>query len=284
MSTQQFWIIIAILATAIALAGIGLFWWWRRRRQPARVIGPIPRYPLVLVHGIFGFDSIGVGSIKQHYFRGVARALEAAGIQVYVPRLPPLGSVPERARLLADFIRHLPEPKVNVIAHSMGGLDARWAIARLGLGDRVASLVTVGTPHRGSPLADLAAERPARWVRDWFARVGTPSAAVEWLTTASAERFNTDVPDDPRVLYACVVCRVPSGLWRRNPLLVASHIYLNKRAGTNDGIVPTSSQQWGTTWVEHDMDHWGQVGWSMSEGSGAGFYERLVTQLAERGL
>ena len=47
--------------------------------------------------------------------------------------------------------------KVNIIAHSMGGLDARYAIAKLGLADRVASLVTIGTPHLGTPLANLGA-------------------------------------------------------------------------------------------------------------------------------
>src|SRR5207249_8887306 len=43
---------------------------------------------------------------------------------------------------------------VNIVAHSMGGLDARYAISQLGLGGRVASLITIGTPHLGTPLAD----------------------------------------------------------------------------------------------------------------------------------
>jgi triacylglycerol lipase len=282
VSVWLFWIIFLFATTACALVLFAGWWWWRKRRQKARQPALL-RHPLVLVHGIMGFDHIGVGPIKQAYFRGIAVALSALGVKCYVPRLPPLGSVPARAAKLAEYVRSLPEAKVNIIAHSMGGLDARYAISRLGLADRVASLVTVGTPHRGSPLADLAAEGPARWVREWFARVGTPSEAVEWLTTASAEKFNLDVPDDPRVVYGSVVCRVPGGLWRSNPLLVPTHMYLRKRAGTNDGIVPTASQRWGHTIVEHEVDHWGQVGWSIA-GAGAGVYERVVRELAQRGL
>jgi len=282
----QFWIVFLLVASVLVVLGLlGLAgWWWWRRRKRRRALPPrLLRHPLVLVHGILGFDSIGVGKVKQHYFRGVAHALEAIGVKCYVPRLPALGSVPERAERLAAYIRALPEPRVNIVAHSMGGLDARYAISRLGLGDKVASLVTVGTPHHGSPLADLAAEGPARWVREWFARVGTPSEAVEWLTTHSAARFNSDVPDDPRVLYASVVCRAPSGLWRSNPLLVPTHMYLRKRSGTNDGVVPTDSQKWGHIFVEHEIDHWGQVGWSIVVG-GAGVYERVVRELAQRGF
>jgi triacylglycerol lipase len=276
-----FWIGFLFATTTVVLVGVAVWFWWRRRRR-RREKAPLLRHPLVLVHGILGFDTLGVGPVKQAYFRGVSLALTAIGVKCYVPRLPPLGSVPARAERLAAYIRALPEPKVNVVAHSMGGLDARYAIAHLGIADRVASLVTVGTPHRGSPLADLAAEGPARWVREWFARVGTPSEAVEWLTTAAATKFNAEVPDHPAVLYGSVVCRAPSGLWRANPLLVPTHLYLRKRAGTNDGIVPTESQRWGISICEHEADHWGQVGWSLT--GQVGVYERIVRELAQRGL
>ena len=52
--------------------------------------------------------------------------------------------------------------KLNLIAQSMGGLDARFAISRLGMADRIATLVTVSTPHRGSAIADWATEQPDR--------------------------------------------------------------------------------------------------------------------------
>src|SRR5207237_783809 len=105
-------------------------------------------------HGFLGFDEIGLGNRKHLYFRGIGEQLERAGAQLYCPRVPPASSISARAARLADLIRALPEPRVNIVAHSMGGLDARFAISRLGLADKVASLVTIGTPHLGTPLAD----------------------------------------------------------------------------------------------------------------------------------
>ena len=129
------------------------------RPQPSRpsgapviVVGkpPRPRHPLVLVHGYFGFDSIGALKIKQEYFRGVRGRLEALGHQVYLARVAPAAGVRRRAAELAEQVRRLPCERVNIIAHSMGGVDARYAISKLGLDERVASLLTIGTPHRGT--------------------------------------------------------------------------------------------------------------------------------------
>ena len=52
------------------------------------------------------------------------------------------------------------EDPLHVIAHSMGGLDARYAIRNVPqVADRVKTLVTIGTPHRGSPVADAVVAR-----------------------------------------------------------------------------------------------------------------------------
>jgi triacylglycerol lipase len=84
----------------------------------------------------------------------VRRRLETLGHRVYVVRLPPMAGIARRAEAFAEQIQKIPGDRVNVIAHSMGGLDARYAISRLGLDARVASLTTIGTPHRGTPIAD----------------------------------------------------------------------------------------------------------------------------------
>jgi len=101
-----------------------------------------------------------VGATRHAYFRGVGPRLEKEGWRVVQARVPPLGPIEARARELAACIRAVEARKVHVLAHSMGGLDARYAIARLGLAGKVASLVTVGTPHRGTPVADLTAPIP----------------------------------------------------------------------------------------------------------------------------
>jgi triacylglycerol lipase len=205
------------------------------------------------------------------------------GLTVHQARLPPLGSVPERAARLADFLRSLPAERVNVIAHSMGGLDARYAIAKLGAGDKIASLVTIGTPHRGTPLADLGQAGPALTARALIKRLGLSSESLDWLTPARMVTFNAEIADHPGVLYASVACRAGKGLWTRNPLLVASHAYIKQRAGTNDGVVPAWSQHWGRTLCEIQADHWAQIGWFTSYDARP-VYSTIVKHLAGEGL
>src|SRR5438132_10757919 len=129
---------LAVAAAAVAVA-LGVRRWLRARRRAApRPAGP--RYPVVLAHGFLGFDHLALGANRHAYFRGVAAQLEKMGVKVYSPRVPPAAAIATRAERLAELIRALPDERVNIVAHSMGGLDARYAISRLGLADRVASL------------------------------------------------------------------------------------------------------------------------------------------------
>src|SRR5262252_6205372 len=116
--------------------------------------------PIVLVHGILGFNQLTLGGARlAEYFRLIPEALRAAGH--FVPEPPQLKStcsVAERAQDLRSYLESdsdLTGRKVHLIAHSMGGLDSRFLIAKLGLANRVLSLTTIGTPHHGSPIADL---------------------------------------------------------------------------------------------------------------------------------
>jgi triacylglycerol lipase len=149
---------------------------------------------------------------------------------VFAPALPPYASVAVRAAALADAIDgalaggedacgNTPDvapAKVNLIAHSMGGLDARFVVASLGYGDRVASVTTLSTPHRGSAIADMALGLTANVDPDamnglasWLERsLDTPStvapdlrAALVALAESTAVSFNADNLDDPRVRY-----------------------------------------------------------------------------------
>jgi triacylglycerol lipase len=269
------WLLAAAAAIALALAIRGLR---RGRRRPARKSAQT-RYPVVLAHGFLGFDEIGVGERKHLYFRGVGAHLEAMGAQIYSPRVPPASTVAVRAQRLADLIRALPDERVNIVAHSMGGLDARYAISRLRLGPKVASLTTIGTPHLGTPLANAGNAlfgAISRMLRRFFDLV-----AFGDLTTEGMRRFNSAVPDERGVAYASVVGR--SGRLRTNPLLWPSHLYLAQRSGANDGVVPADSQRWGEVMREVDADHWAQIGWSGGFDA-PGMYEDLLRELRGRGF
>jgi triacylglycerol lipase len=268
------------LVAAVALAVAA---WPRREDAPApaelgapAIIRHAQRPGVVLVHGLMGFDQLGVGPTRVDYFRGVAQAFESAGLEVITARLSPLGGVPTRAAQLARQLEALPHDRLVVIGHSMGGLDARWAICREGLAARTAALVSIGTPHRGTPIADLLASRPVNRARRAIARLGLSSEAIDWLTTARLEILNRELPDVPGVRYASVITATADRS-RVHPLLRATHAYLARAHGPSDGLVPRSSQLWGEVIAEEEIDHWAQIGWSSSHDAGAMLLRALAT-------
>jgi triacylglycerol lipase len=268
--SREFAILLAVALAA--LFGAWIFARSRRRlRRPRNRRAPRLRHPVVLAHGVLGFDEIAVGGRRHRYFRNIADGLGSLEAEFHHPRVPATGAVAERAEHLAELVRSLPCERVNVIAHSMGGLDARYAISRLGLEGRVASLVTVGTPHLGTPLADLALK-------------GIPASAVRALadlTVSALERFNREVPDVEGTAYCSVMAH--SDLLETNPLLWPSHAYLSQKAGPNDGLVPASSQRWGTVIREVEADHWAQIGWS-SRFDAVALYADLIRELVALGF
>ncbi|MEZ4361167.1 MAG: alpha/beta fold hydrolase [Kofleriaceae bacterium] len=253
-------------------------WWERAPRLEAADGGPAvirraQRPAVVLAHGLAGFDSIGLGALRVEYFRNVARDLERRGYDVLSPRVPPVGALPERAAALADAVSRLPHERVTIVGHSMGGLDARWAISH-GLAPRVADLVTIGTPHRGTPLADLLSRRPAAKARRWMAGVGLPTDAIEWLTTWRLAELAEQMVDAAEVRYTSVVGVVPRV--QVHPLLLAPYLFLSVVSGPNDGMVPLWSQRWGTVLASEPMDHLAQIGWS---GDAAALVRRSLDRL-----
>src|SRR5262245_16626135 len=140
---------------------------------------PKLRAPVVLVHGLLGFDRLRVAGLTvANYFPGIVECLQAAGNRVLVPTLSPTGGVADRAWQLKSFLeRESPAEPVHLLAHSMGGLDARYMISKLGMAHRVLTLTTLGTPHQGSPFADWGLERLERLVRPALDFLSIPSQA-----------------------------------------------------------------------------------------------------------
>ena len=292
-------LVIALVVALLVVALVAVPLWRKRAAAVERAVeaplegvtavpGPVergPPLPVVLVHGLFGFDRIGVPGARFDYFRGIARHLESLGCHAHAVRLPAAASVPERARELVTAIEALPHDRIDLIAHSLGGLDARYALTHLGLARRVRSLVTVGTPHRGTPLADLAMKGPLDWARRIVRALGMPMEALEWLGTEALAEFNARVIDVPGVRYACVV----GGMRDEGsvPLaLVPAHAYLRRVAGPNDGLVPISSQYWGETLAEIEADHFAQIGWRVAMRhtfDAPGLYAFVIARLGDAG-
>ncbi len=240
------------------------------------------RYPVVLLHGAFGFEELRIQNERHAYFYGVRERLEAKGIEVFTPEVAPVAGIRTRAKQLVRYLDRLDVERVNIVAHSMGGLDSRYAITHFGLHERVASLTTVGTPHHGTPLANLS-----HTVTAGVGLVGLLGHVGEMfrdLTTRRMVVFNEDTPDRDGVFYASVVGRAKK-LADVHPLLVPTYQLLAAQAGDNDGIIPAESQEWGEVLFIVDADHWAQVGWSRSGRiEPVRLYEAIADALADRGF
>jgi triacylglycerol lipase len=222
---------------------------------------PRLRSPIVLVHGLFGFARVQVaGRTMLNYFPGITEALEAAGNRVLVPGLAPTGCIKERAQQLKNFLlRASPGEPVHLIAHSMGGLDARYMISRLDMSRQVLSLTTLGTPHRGSAFADWGTRRLERLVRPVFNFFGVPCEAFYDLTRERCRTFNEQVPDVPAVRYFSVAARHDGNFY--NPeWLLPYHVVLTLE-GPNDGVVSLESARYGEALDVWDGDHLSLVNW-----------------------
>jgi triacylglycerol lipase len=150
---MKFWIKIITLVMTIAWSAPSAAWWWNSK--PADYADT--RYPVVLVHGMFGFDSI----VGVDYWYGIAEDLRKNGADVYTTQVPALDSTIARGEALLPQVEAIAavHGKVNLIGHSHGGPTARYiATVRP---DLVASVTSVGSPHTGSPVADLIYNSPA---------------------------------------------------------------------------------------------------------------------------
>jgi triacylglycerol lipase len=255
------------------------------------------RYPVVLMHG-FGMLA---GLRRGGHFRDTAESLRLRGVRAYAPNVAPYNTVEARGSMWIRRIEHVlaetRSSKVNLIAHSMGGLDARWIIAHRGLGDRVGALVTVSTPHRGSSLAEYILSSPDR-IRNWLTDVanwmGTQivddggadfRTAVAELTPSNViDNFNSAVIDDERVRYWSYAGVAGRGCdHSTNPFLRLFNNYLYDREGINDGMVSVESAKWGDYLGEISADHAQQIGAAFPGSSGfspAEFYASVAEMLA----
>lgn len=261
-----------------------------------------PPYPVVLAHGFFGFEAFA-GIDQVTYFYGVKEALAARGEKnVFTPAVDPFNDSTARgAQLLThveDVLHETGAAKVILIGHSQGGLDAR--VVAHHHPELVAAVVTVGTPHRGSPLGDLGekavSDPQARAAVDALVRLlGGPLwtearketslfSALGQFATPGITAFNAKYPDAAGVPYFSVAgrsglrygtdaCDVPgrpafisewdSTLDPVNAGLSASELYLEENwfdPEPNDGLVTVSSAKWGRFLGCVPADHLDEIG------------------------
>lgn len=236
----------------------------------------------VFAHGLLGFHELRMGGRPIRYFRRLEETLQDLGYAVSFPALPPTSGVDQRAQTLARHLQTIDREPLCLIGHSMGGLDARYLIRRLDPQRRVRALVSVATPHRGSPLADWALR--SRWPLPRLLRA-IAGPALRDLTPEACARFNAATPDRDDVQYwsyagARALKEIPPWLryWAR---------LVQRQEGDNDVLVSVRSARWGTFKGILRASHFEQIGWSLAPAKPAirrpfdhlGFYRRLLTEL-----
>lgn len=229
-----------------------------------------PKHAIVLAHGLLGFDELHVaGRLLPgvHYWRGITEALRGNDVEVIAAAVPASASIEERAEKLGKDIEQKAGGKaVNIVAHSMGGLDARYMISKLKPPNvKVLSLTTIASPHRGSAFADYVFNKigTARLptVYRMLNAMKLETGAFRQLTRKyMLETFNPTVPDLEGVRYYSYGAAATPAPWSA---FRHSHRIVNQEEGPNDGLVSVHSSQWGSyKGTLMDVSHLDLINWT----------------------
>jgi triacylglycerol lipase len=267
-------------------------------------------YPIVLAHGFFGFEEFA-GLDFATYFYEVREDLAAHGeTLVFTPSVDPFNDSTFRgAQLVAHIETILAQTgydKVVIIGHSQGGLDAR--VVAHDRPDLVAAVLTVATPHGGTPVADVALgllDDPSfsGIVDDLvnaigavlYDEVGEETAVTKPLHLFSEQgiaAFNAAYPDAEGVFYASITGRTDHHLGGTScvadvdlPFVEAlkteedptdPFFFLTEAladgdgSAANDGLVRVEDAKHGEFWGCVPADHLDEVGHLLGDGAGLG--------------
>ncbi|KAF4302263.1 hypothetical protein GTA08_BOTSDO09635 [Botryosphaeria dothidea] len=264
---------------------------------------PTQKHPIVLAHGLFGFDELRLAGPHLpgvQYWRGIRDALEAKGIEVVTSAVPPSGSIEARAEKLAQTIAERAAGRsVNIVA----GLDSRYMISRLKPPNvDVKSLTTIASPHRGSAFADYVLDQigpenlPKAYGVLRFFHVET-GAFAQLSRKYMQEGFNPKTPDVEGVKYYSYGATLEPVRWSSFRQLY--HLVKELENGAaNDGLVSIPSSRWGEykgtlVGVSHlDLINWtSRAKWMLyslvgrkPDFNAIAFYLDICDMLAKEGL
>ncbi len=240
-------------------------------------------YPVVLACGFSRFDELipwkwldRPGDDDFHYFKKIRSTLLRAGFSAFHTHVSWGAPLAKRADELAhevDSILSLTgAPKVHIIAHSMGGLDARQMICALGYAPKVCSLTTIATPHHGSPLADYVTEERSwrdqtlRRLQKYFELTHKDLRGFRDMTLEACDSRNNRFA--PLEAECGVHYRTWAGVcefWPMFAPLKVGYLLLRFQFGEprNDGLVPLASAKWRDEFFQGlvPWDHFNEVGW-----------------------
>lgn len=261
------------------------------------------KYPILMVHGVFFRD------FKfPNYWGRIPDELIKNGATVFYGNHQSALSVADSAAELTARIQEIVKEtgceKVNIIAHSKGGLDCRYAISCLDAAPYVASLTTINTPHRGCKFADYLLEKAPESLRQKventynsaFRKIGDASpdfmVAVTDLTSKSCTKLDTDMQNPTGVYCSSVGSVLGRATGGKFPLSLTYHL-VHLFDGANDGLVGVESFAWGDSYtllkanghrgISHgdmiDLNRENIPGFDVRE-----FYVKLIEKLKNQGF
>lgn len=209
------------------------------------------KYPVVLVHGIAAKDN-------SLFWGRIPERLKESGIEVTLGQTDSWGSIESNANTLRKTIDTVLEKyhtdKINIIAHSKGGLDSRHAISSMGYAPKVASLTTISTPHLGSEIADYIFDK--KYIHTQYAKKLTyalaklygdespdPHEMLKDITAKNMIKFNQQNLNNELVYYCSYHTIMKNSFDDLSHFL--TYKLIAKTAGANDGIVSLKTSKWG---------------------------------------
>jgi len=261
------------------------------------------KYPVLLVHGVFFRDYEFF-----NYWGRIPEELIKNGCKIYYGNHSSALEVPKSAKELADRIKEIVKEtgceKVNIIAHSKGGLDARYAVSNYGCDKYVASLTTINTPNKGCYFADYLFEHTPDSVKNGLANTYNSAmkklgdkkpdflGAVYDLTSSRVKELNAEMKHKEDVYYQSFGSRLKKSNDGRFPMNFTNKI-VKFFDGYNDGLVGGSSFQYGEHYtflesttnrgISHadiiDLNRENYPGFDVRE-----FYVKLVSGLKKKGF
>ena len=261
------------------------------------------KYPILMVHGVFFRDFRYL-----NYWGRIPEALQKNGATVFYGNHQSAAAVEQSGREISERILQIVAEtgceKINIIAHSKGGLDCRSALTNPEIAKYVATLTTVNTPHRGCEFADYLLSKIPKAKQDMVAgtynatlkKLGDPNpdfmSAVTNLTASFCENFNERVTDAQGVYYQSVGSKLNKASGGRFPLNFTYHL-ANYFDGPNDGLVGETSFAWGADYKllsvkgKRGISHGDMIDLNrenISEFDVREFYVQLVADLKKRGF
>lgn len=256
-----------------------------------------PKNPVVLCHGLSGFDQLFfIPSIRHlttllqnhihqidddsifsdngqlfaiDYWIGIKTLLESKGCQVFITKVPSFGSIELRSLALHNLLEKLAlkskTSQFNLIAHSMGGLDSRYLISNIPnkKNYEILSLTTISTPHHGSEMADFVVDQfeSLKKIIPTTKETYLPICFYQLTTNYMNEYFNKTVVDDPKVKYFSYGAMFTPNWY--NVFKPSWQIINDKSKGKpNDGMVTVESSHWGTyLGTLYGLDHLDIINW-----------------------